>query len=321
MEPLQPDPFEFPELPNYGSRERSYPLFERLRNFFAARDQEENHLEQLRALEALHDELQNIAPDRMLSRRVELQRASSRFTPRARDGTYGPLLPEWRRSRSNTGQPFQAGVTPREFEGLGAAEEAEGRMGRTNAERMGLLDGESETPTLNPNQQNPSDDDADRPRAKRIKLDSDDKRKGLRGMRYGHYGQVVPGPLEMEIVSCDGGSYEPNGKNSWPGNILVNDNSVYCTKGDRCNIILRHPGEIPFTLRKLTIKGPRSGFDSPYAEIPSLVTTLQTENANPSLLRYSVQEGMVFVSMDADSLPFRTARYELVYSPLPLRSR
>lgn len=33
------------------------------------------------------------------------------------------------------------------------------------------------------------------------------------------------------------------------------------------------------------------------------------------LLRYSVQEGMVFVSMDSDNLLARTAKYELMYSP------
>ena len=263
MEPSQSDPFDFSLLPGRRSREQPSPLLERLRNFLTARAQEQSHLLQLRALEALQQELQDLAPDRMSSRRVELQRGSSRFTPRPRDGTHEPLLAEWRRSRSNTGHPFHGGLTPREFEGLRTVEEVEERMRRVNAERMGFFDGESETPALNPSQQHPSDGDVDRPRTKRIKLDSDDKREGLRGVRYGHYGQVVPGTLEMEIVSCDGGSYEPNSKSSWPANILVNDNSVYCTKGDRCNIILRHPGEIPFTLRKLTIKAPKSGFDSP----------------------------------------------------------
>lgn len=101
-------------------------------------------------------------------------------------------------------------------------------------------------------------------RAKRRKLDSDDRREGLRGFSYGQYGQVVPGILRMEIVSCDGGTYsEPNGESSWPDNVLLNDSSVYCTKRDRCNLVLKHRGETPFCLKKIVIKAPKSGFDAP----------------------------------------------------------
>lgn len=100
-------------------------------------------------------------------------------------------------------------------------------------------------------------------RAKRRKLESDDYREGARGFNYGHHGQVVPGALKMEIVSCDGGTYEAEGESSWPENVLHNDSSVYCTKSDRCNLILRHRGETPFCLKKLVIKAPKSGFDSP----------------------------------------------------------
>ncbi|KAJ9306698.1 hypothetical protein DTO217A2_3866 [Paecilomyces variotii] len=134
--------------------------------------------------------------------------------------------------------------------------------------------------------------------AKRRKLDSDDKREGLRGFSYGQYGQVVPGPLQMEIVSCDGGTYaEPDGETSWPENVLLNDSSVYCTKSDRCNLILRHRGETPFCLRKIVIKAPKSGFDAP------------------------IQEGMIFVSMSSDDLLARTARYQIQYSPSRRRAR
>ncbi|PGH28965.1 hypothetical protein GX50_08294 [[Emmonsia] crescens] len=134
-------------------------------------------------------------------------------------------------------------------------------------------------------------------RPKRRKLDSDDKREGIRGFSYGHYGQVVPGALEMEIVSCDGGTYEANGENSYPENVLLNDSSVYCTKSDRCNLILRHQGETPFCLKKIVIKAPKSGFDAP------------------------IQEGMIFVSMTSDELLARTAQYQIVYSPSGLRPR
>ena len=99
--------------------------------------------------------------------------------------------------------------------------------------------------------------------AKRRKLDSDDSREGPRGFSYGQHGQVVPGALKMELVSCDGGTYEAEGECSWPENVLHNDSSVYCTKSDRCNLILRHCGETPFCLKKLVIKAPKSGFDAP----------------------------------------------------------
>lgn len=111
----------------------------------------------------------------------------------------------------------------------------------------------------------PMDSQVNRWRAKRRKLDSDDNREGLRGFSYGHYGQVVPGALKMEIASCDGGTYcGDNGESSWPENVLLNDSSVYCTKSDRCNLILRHRGETPFCLKKIVIKAPKSGFDAPY---------------------------------------------------------
>lgn len=103
-------------------------------------------------------------------------------------------------------------------------------------------------------------------RSKRRKLESDDNREGLAGFSYGHYGQVVPGPLKMEISSCDGGSYydEDNGESSWPGNVLLDDSSVYCTKKSRCNMILNHRGETPFSLKKIVIRAPKKGFDAAY---------------------------------------------------------
>lgn len=101
-------------------------------------------------------------------------------------------------------------------------------------------------------------------RSKRRKLEADDYREGLRGFGYGQYGQVVPGMLKMEIASCDGGTYEPTGECSWPENALRNDPSVYCTKSDRCNLVLRHRGEAPFCLKRIVIKAPKTGYDAPY---------------------------------------------------------
>jgi hypothetical protein len=135
-------------------------------------------------------------------------------------------------------------------------------------------------------------------RAKRRKIEADDLSDGFRGATYGHRGQVVSGPLKMEIVSCDGGQYsEPNGDSSWPENVLQDDSSVYCTKGDRCNIVLRHKKGTPFSLRKLVIKAPKNGFDAP------------------------IQEGMIFVSSDHNDLLSRTSQYQIQYPTRRPRSR
>jgi len=94
-------------------------------------------------------------------------------------------------------------------------------------------------------------------RSKRRKLDSDKLNSGHKAIRYGKYGQQEPGQLTMEIVSCDGGQYSYSDGSSYTAeNILRNDNSVYCTKGNRCNIVLRHQGATVFSLQELIIKAP-----------------------------------------------------------------
>ena len=110
--------------------------------------------------------------------------------------------------------------------------------------------------------------EVNRRRAKRRRLDSEPVDGGFKGFSYGHRGQVVTGPLKMEIVSCDGGHYPGHAgqhvRHYWPENVLRNDKSVYCTEGNRCNIILRHQGKTTFCLKKLVIKAPERGFDAPY---------------------------------------------------------
>lgn len=111
--------------------------------------------------------------------------------------------------------------------------------------------------------------EVNRRRAKRRKLDADPLSAGhLRGFSYGYRGQVLPGPLKMEIVSCDGGLHTEaarHGREYWPENVLRNDKSVYCTDtdNDKCNLILRHMGETTFCLKKLVIKAPERGFTAP----------------------------------------------------------
>jgi len=100
-------------------------------------------------------------------------------------------------------------------------------------------------------------------RVKRRKVDTDRLSTNFQGFQYGKYGQVEPGQLKMELVSCDGGIYSNDTTTYAAENILKNDTSVYCTEGPRCNIVLRHQGATPFTLKELVIKAPRNNFTSP----------------------------------------------------------
>lgn len=102
-------------------------------------------------------------------------------------------------------------------------------------------------------------------RVKRRRLESDKTEEVYRGFRYGKYGQSEPGKLTMELVSCDGGLF---GNGYAAENILKDDSSVYCTEGNRCNIILRHQGSTTFSLQELTIKAPDANYTSPYVSHP-----------------------------------------------------
>ncbi|KAH7326389.1 hypothetical protein B0I35DRAFT_475044 [Stachybotrys elegans] len=125
---------------------------------------------------------------------------------------------------------------------------------------------------------------------KRRKLDSEARDPVL--LRYGKYGQVEPGRLRLEIVSCDGGMYLDELRYAADNILDDDDNSVYCTKGNRCNIILAHQGTSVFDLQELVIKAPGG-----------------TNYSNP------VREGMIFVAMTHDELLNRTARYQIQYAP------
>ncbi len=153
-------------------------------------------------------------------------------------------------------------------------------------------------------------------RRKRRKVDSDRLCSNFRGFQYGKYGQVQPGQLTMELVSCDGGIYSEETTTKYAAeNILKNDHTVYCTEGPRCNIILRHQGATVFTLKELVIKAPRSNFTSPYVNLGHFLAS----HANVHTSR--VQAGMVFVSMTSDHLLNRTAQYQIQYSPARSSSR
>ncbi|KAI1000356.1 hypothetical protein K3495_g7836 [Podosphaera aphanis] len=131
----------------------------------------------------------------------------------------------------------------------------------------------------------------DNRRAKRRKLNPENSNSRFSAFNYGRFGQVEPGKLKMEIVSCDGGIFDGTDSQHPAENILENDSTVYCTKANRCNLILRHQGATVFCLKELCIKAPHSGYTAP------------------------VQEGMVFISMTSDDLLARTAQYQIQYSP------
>ena len=155
-------------------------------------------------------------------------------------------------------------------------------------------------PLLNPEavlQQHVAEAREARYRSKRRKLDDGTYEDDSRAITYGHHGQVVPGQLKLDIATCDGGEYsDPQmSVTSWPQNVLQDDATVYCTKSNKCNMLFKHVSGMPFSLTKVVVKAPRSGYDAP------------------------IQEGMVFVAMDDDTLVEKTARYEVHYSPKSYR--
>ncbi|KAG6094146.1 hypothetical protein E4U14_008553 [Claviceps sp. LM454 group G7] len=130
-------------------------------------------------------------------------------------------------------------------------------------------------------------------RSKRRRVGSNPPVPSSRGFRYGRYGQVEPGRLRMEIVSCDGGMFS-NESFLTADNILNDDVSTYCSTGNRCNIVLRHQDASVFALEELVIKTPGGKKSS-----------------------HPVTEGLVFISMDKNDLLNRTAHYQIQYTDQP----
>ncbi|KFX88858.1 hypothetical protein O988_08866, partial [Pseudogymnoascus sp. VKM F-3808] len=135
--------------------------------------------------------------------------------------------------------------------------------------------------------------------SKRRRLGSPVSEPRIPAVNYGYYGQVEPGKLNMEIEFCDGGTFSEGSERDsiiyGAANVLKTDNSVYSTKSNRCNLVLKHEGDRPFCLKEIIIKAPPRGYTAP------------------------VQEGMVFIAMDSDELLTRTTKYQIQYLPTPNR--
>ncbi|KAK2845296.1 hypothetical protein FQN49_005858 [Arthroderma sp. PD_2] len=145
----------------------------------------------------------------------------------------------------------------------------------------------------------PSESMSDHRQSKRRKVDADDNREGAKGFSYSHYGQVSSVPLEMEVHSCKGASSEPDRRGNSPEHLLVNDGAIYRAQGGGCNIVLKHRGEIPFSLKKLIIKTPKSGCHD----------------------EMNVREGSVSISMVSDPRFLRTVASHASQSLIPSSRR
>lgn len=94
--------------------------------------------------------------------------------------------------------------------------------------------------------------------------------------------------MELSLAYCDGGTYE--GERYRVGNMLADDDSVYCTERYSCNVVLQHETKQPFTLEYLEIKAPPHGFTSPVSEGVIAVTD---EDFNPVVKKIASYGRMV----------------------------
>lgn len=196
--------------------------------------------------------------------------------------------PSDRYLRGHRYRPQLPSSTP---EGAGAVQQAVERLNEASSNLSSLLD--QPIPRIgSPDTRERAysgESEVNRRRVKRRKLENDPLSEGFKAISYGYRGQVVPGPLKMEIVSCDGGLHADaarHGREYWPENVLRNDKSVYCTDSSKCNIIMRHQGETTFCLKKLVIKAPERGFTAPYDAVnPETSAVTIPANAVPQYPR------------------------------------
>ena len=125
---------------------------------------------------------------------------------------------------------------------------------------------------------------------------------------YGHKGQVVPGPLKLEVVDVNTHESNTCKDTLYQANILRRNWSVYATQTDHCDVILEHKAQVPFSLTKLVIKVP-------------IATTYRQPSVHPlspslnftkgsMLTAHRIGEGLLFVAMTASDFS-RTVHYRL----------
>ena len=116
-----------------------------------------------------------------------------------------------------------------------------------------------------------SDERGDRKRRKLAPITSSPPpgtpHRPINPIKYGYHGQVVPGRLQLELISCDGGEHRdplhPDTRLD-VDNILRHDRSVYCSERPEANVVLRHRDRgTPFCLERLWVVGPEGGFTAP----------------------------------------------------------
>lgn len=109
-------------------------------------------------------------------------------------------------------------------------------------------------------------DEPGRRAAKRRRLNDESPPPAPKPIKYGYYGQVEPGRLQMEIVSNDGGEHQdPKNPNMFLGadNMLKSDKSVFCSERTSASVVMRHADETCFSLERLHIVAPEHGFTAP----------------------------------------------------------
>ncbi|KAF3935576.1 hypothetical protein ABW19_dt0203444 [Dactylella cylindrospora] len=127
--------------------------------------------------------------------------------------------------------------------------------------------------------------------------------------RLEEYSQPQDGSkqLKLSLAFCDGGTYEA--ERYRVGNVLVDDETVYCTEKYSCNLVLQHETRKPFTLERLEIKAPPQGFTSPVSEGVIAVTD---DDYNPVVRTISMYGRMIPLSRSsrrrATSVRYRVLR-------------
>jgi hypothetical protein len=234
-----------------------------------------------RALRSLADRPERPSSAHHVSTAPEPQSGRRRPTQPARRGTmhrlFGPPRdsdpPDNLSRRPSTANPNRPRATPSErYLRRSSARIREARADMEAA--ADLLDSLSDIPINSPFP--PFTNTNVRPRSPTVEVGRQTKRRKLEhtatskpeynGFKYGRKGQVVPGRLRMEIVTCDGGEYSdkdhPAGLHN-VRNVLKNDTSVYCSQSSRCNLLLKHIGDASFSLEKIVIRAPDRGFTAP----------------------------------------------------------